>query len=330
VFSALSDMTDRLNPKVLVAYVLPALVATSAGVGILALLIGPPLLDAWINDLDGFDQLGFGVLFLGLTIILALFFQAMRRPILHLFAGDTLPKPLADWAIRRQQRATLRASQMMPTAGERGPDEALLRWRSMLDRAVPLQSQHIKPTRFGNMLANLEDHTEVVHGMDYRIWWPRLAPLLPATMRDIVAAESANMTGLLNLSLVWAIMAIAGAAVLGLLGGRWGPAAAVLVAGLLLSWVSYRAAIREGAEAARHLHAAFDLYRHEILKHMALEVPEDAEAERALWRRLTTEMVVRVVPIPGVGAAPDGFATATTSGAPRSKPSVSQREGADR
>jgi hypothetical protein len=27
-------------------------------------LIGPPLLDAWINDLDGVDQIVFGVLLL--------------------------------------------------------------------------------------------------------------------------------------------------------------------------------------------------------------------------------------------------------------------------
>jgi hypothetical protein len=317
MFSALSDATDRLDPKMLVSYVLPALVATSAGVGILALLIGPPLLDAWVNDLDGFDQLGFGVLFLGVTAILALFLKAMRRPILHFFAGDALPQPVADWAIRLEHHATLRADQMMQTAGEFGSDVPLRRWQSMLDHAVPLESRHRRPTRFGNMLANMEDHTAVIHGMDYWLWWPRLAPLLPETMRDFAAAESANMTGLLNLSLVWAAIALAGAAALGLIGSRWSTAVAVLVAGLLLSWVSYRAAIREGAEAARHIHAAFDLYRHEILKHMGLDIPADAEAERALWQRLTAAMVERVVPT--LDAATDG-----------AKPSITLRESASR
>ena len=52
VFSALSDATARLDPKALVSYWLPALVATFGSVGILALLVGPPLLDAWINDLS--------------------------------------------------------------------------------------------------------------------------------------------------------------------------------------------------------------------------------------------------------------------------------------
>ena len=60
MFTALTDATDRLDPKWLVSYWLPALVATFAGVGVLALLVGPPLLDAWLNDLDGVDQIVFG------------------------------------------------------------------------------------------------------------------------------------------------------------------------------------------------------------------------------------------------------------------------------
>src|SRR5918997_4459667 len=107
------------------------------------------------------------------------------------------------------------------------------------------------------------------------------------------------MTGLINLSLVWATIGVAGATVLGLIGSRWGIAVAILLSGILLSWISYRAAIREGAEASRHFHAAFHLDRHEILKQLALESPEDAETERALWQQLTGEILARVVPVPG-------------------------------
>jgi hypothetical protein len=337
MFSALTDATDRLDPKWLVSYWLPALVATFAGVGVLALLVGPPLLDAWLNELDGVDQIVFGALLLGVTSILALFFKAMRRPILHLFAGDDLPRRVADWAIRREKRAMARAAQVVQTAGEPGTDVALHRWRAMLDRAVPLEPQHVKPTRFGNMFANMVDHTSVVHGMDYFLWWPRLAPLLPDAMRDIATSEMSNMTGLLNLSLVWATAAVVGAAVLGLIGSLWGTAVAVLVSGLLLSWVCYRAAIRECDEAGRFRHAAFHLYRHEILKQMAVEIPGDAETERALWRQLTADIMERLVPVPGAGttpdgsptaAAPDGSAATAKGRTHRSKTAASHRAGA--
>ena len=109
------------------------------------------------------------------------------------------------------------------------------------------------------------------------------------------------MTGLLNLSLVWATIGVAGAAVLGLIGSHWGTAVAVLVSRSLAvvgSAIGRRSA--RAPEAGRYRHAAFDLYRHEILKQMALEIPEDAETERALWQRLTAEMVERIVPVPGV------------------------------
>ncbi len=200
----------------------------------------------------------------------------------------------------------------------------------MLDQAVPVRPEHMKPTRFGNMMANFEDHTSAIHGMDYFLWWPRLAPLLPDAMQDIATSEFANMTGLLNLSLVWATIGVAGAAVLGLIGSYWGTAAVVLVVGLLLSSVSYRAAVREGSEAGRYRQAAFDLYRHEILKQMALEIPEDAATERALWQQLTAEMVEQIFPVPGVHAVPDGSATPAKGRTHRSKPSASQRAGAGR
>ena len=100
--------------------------------------------------------------------------------------------------------------------------------------------------------------------------------------------------------------------------------------GLLLAWVCYRAAIREGEEASRHLHAAFDLYRHKILIQMELDIPEDGAAERALWQRLTEETVERVVPIPRA-AAPDGSTTATSAKGKKQRPTpASHREGADR
>ncbi len=330
MFTALTDATDRLDPKWLVSYWLPALVATFGSVGVLALLIGPPLLDAWINDLDGIDQIVFGVLLLGMTSVLALFFKAMRRPILHLFEGNVLPRPVADWAILRNQRAIASPDQIVQAPREIETDASLHRWSSMLDRAFHVRSEHMKPTRFGNMMANLEDHTSAIHGMDYFLWWPRLAPLLPDAMQDIVTSEFANMTGLLNLSLVWATIAVAGAAVLGLIGSHWGTAAVVLVVGLLLSTVSYRAAVREGSEAGRYRHAAFDLYRHEILKQMALDIPEDAATERELWKQLTAEMVQQIFPVPGVHAAPDGSAATGKGRTHRSRPSSPQKAGTGR
>jgi hypothetical protein len=330
MFSALSDATGQIDPKYLISYWLPALVASFASVGVFALLVGPQIFDVWANGLDAIEQILFGVLVLGVASVLSLCLKAMRRPILMLFAGDILPHPVGDWATRRQRHAKDRIERVVLTVDESEIDFSIHQKRRTLERGYPQGSMRVRPTRFGNVMANLEEHSEFVHGMDHWLWWPRLAPLLPDAMSEIVASEMANTTGLLNLSLVLAGIALAGSAVLGLVGANWTAAIAILGVGLLLSWLSYRAAVAEGAEAGRNFHAAFDLYRHEILKQMKQEVPDDHEAERALWKRLSTVLLDRSTPVPGDSAAQSAQIIITKTGATLHQRSASRTKSATR
>jgi hypothetical protein len=122
-------------------------------------------------------------------------------------------------------------------------------------------------------------------------------------MAEITSTEVANTTGLLNLSLVWAALGLGGGAMLGFVGGLWTTALSVFVVGVVLAWLCYRAAVAQAAEAGRHLHAAFDLYRHEILKQLNLDVPGDRETESALWEELSRQMVDFSYKAPGPNAA---------------------------
>ena len=90
---------------------------------------------------------------------------------------------------------------------------------------------------------------------------------------------------------------------LGFVGGLWTTALSVFVVGVVLAWLCYRAAVAQAAEAGRHLHAAFDLYRHEILKQLNLVVPGDRETESALWEELSRQMVDFSYKAPGPNAA---------------------------
>jgi hypothetical protein len=328
MFSALSDATGQIDPKFLISYWVPALVATFGSVGLIAILVGPEILDVWANNLDAVEQILLGAVLLGVASVLSLCLKALRRPIFMLFAGEILPHPVGDWATRRQHRAKLRVEQAVLAADESDFDFAIRQKRRTLERGFPQGSKHVRPTRFGNVLANLEEHSAFVHGMDHWLWWPRLAPLLPDTMSGIVATELANTTGLLNLSLVWAAIALVGAVVLGVAGELWTTAIAVLGGGLLLSWVSYRTAVTEGAEAGRNFHAAYDLYRHEILKQMELEPPSDREAERALWKGLSTELLERSAPVASDSAASNALTKTAKTGATRRQPSASRTTGA--
>jgi len=322
MFSALTDATGQIDPKFLISYWLPALVATMGGVAVAALLVGPDLFDFWASNLDSVEQILIGVVLLGVTSVLSLCLKAIRRLTFMLFAGDILPHPAAGWATRRLRRAKAHAEQVLLAADETTTDFAIRQKRRTLERGFPQGSERVRPTRFGNVLANLEEHPEFVHGMDHWLWWPRLAPLLPDAMSEVVASEMANTTGLLNLSLVLAAIALVGAVVLGVAGELWTTAIAVLGGGLLLSWVSYRAAVTEGAEAGRNFHAAYDLYRHEILKQMELEPPSDREAERALWKGLSTELLERSAPVASDSPAANALTKTAKTGATRRQPAA--------
>jgi hypothetical protein len=172
----LTDASDRPDLKVLVSYWLPALVATFAGVGILGLLIGPPLLDAWVNDLDGVDQIDFAIILLGITSILAHFFTSMRRPILYLFMGGILPRRVADRAIRRAQRtgsATSNSSRcpVSPTPMSRsaGGGRCSIGWASA---AVPVStaSTRARRTAPAPLISRVRWSKRGVDGTSGRVW----------------------------------------------------------------------------------------------------------------------------------------------------------------
>ena len=69
------------------------------------------------------------------------------------------------------------------------------------------------------------------------------------------------MMGLLILSIVISALALSAVAILGLVGAQWTAAIALLVVGVLLAWVCYRAAVSEATVLGSMLRVAFDLYR---------------------------------------------------------------------
>ena len=90
-----------------------------------------------------------------------------------------------------------------------------------------------------------------------------------------------------------------------LAGGHWTAAIVVLFGGALLSRLCYRAAVSQAAEVASLLRVGFDLYRHDILRQMDLEIPVDIVAERALWLQLTAEMLGPQEQPPAATGRPD-------------------------
>ena len=133
------------------------------------------------------------------------------------------------------------------------------------------------------------------------------------------------MMAMLNLCLVFAALGSMGGLLLGFFGGSWTSAIAVLVGCLLISWICYRAALRQAVEFATTVQVGFDLYRHEILRKMDLAIPADLAAERGLWHQLTSTLHgIDLGPAPadlpeGVAFASGNAASGETSASARNK-----------
>lgn len=289
--SALGAIGGRLDSKFLIAYWLPAFVAVLGSFGILAVLVGAGQIDAWITDLDSFEQ-ALAVVLIVLAITMAAFvLRALSRPIAKMFAGDALPRAVAAWSTRGQLASKSKATQALGSPERPRTGAARQRAAIWLDQAFPHDDDQVQPTLLGNVLTTAAEHPRAAYMLEGFLWWPRLSPLLPVEFQEMVSGSQAPMMGLLNLSVVFTGLALAGAPVLALAGGNWTAALGVLVGGLLLARLSYRAAVSQATELGNLLRVGFDLYRHEILRQLNLEIPADLEEERALWRKLTAEML---------------------------------------
>ena len=113
---------------------------------------------------------------------------------------------------------------------------------------------------------------------------------------------------MLNLSLVFAYLAFLAVVVLGLVGSQALTALLVLVVGIVLSQLCYRAAVAQATELARNIWVAFDLYRFSILEQLQEKEPADLDEERALWQRLAERLHELDAPMP-----PATSATSATS-----------------
>ena len=168
--------------------------------------------------------------------------------------------------------------------------------RRLVEQRYPQDETALRPTRLGNMLATAAEYPWIVYAMDGLLWWPHLWPSLPSYVSDALDGAQARLLGLLNLSLVFAVLAFEAVVVLGVVGQQWTAAIGVAIVGGVLAWLGYQGAVNQTLEVTTQIRVAFNLYRHEILKQMGLDIPDTMAAERALWQTLTRELLGQPLP----------------------------------
>jgi len=219
-----------------------------------------------------------------LTTVIMLLLPALTR----VYAGS--------WG-RRGPGGRLRAA---ATRRERGRLERLQAvdtdrsyWRRYF--TFPPTPGEVRPTRLGNVLGAAEAYPgdEQRYGLDAVFFWPRLYPLLPDGLQASLAAARATMETLLlfsALALVFAATAVAAGS-----AAAVSPAVAAIgaVAGLLVSPVTYRLAVRAGWDYGELVRASFDVYRRDLLAAMGFPLPGTLEEEREVWQAVGQQLYRR-------------------------------------
>lgn len=144
----------------------------------------------------------------------------------------------------------------------------------------------LKPTKLGNVLAAAEEYSMQLYKLDAVIWWPRLAPMLPDAFRAQVDVALIPMLAVLNLGLVFTLIAFIGGGSAILLGPNWFLFIISFIGGFFLARASYLAAVSQAVDYGNWIRVAFDLYRHEILRQMHIPIPDNLVEETLLWTSL--------------------------------------------
>jgi hypothetical protein len=270
--------------------------------------VGPGQMDDWVDDLDAVEQSLAVLILLLMVTMLAFVFRALTRTITAVFAGEILPRVMAAWSTRGQLAIKHETERLLGLSSDDPASYSMPSQAAIPMSVFPRDDAETKPTRFGNVLAAAADHPRLAYAMNGALWWPRLTPVLPSAFQEMLSGALAPMMALLNLSIVFSALALSAIAILGLVGAQWTAAIAFLIVGFLLAWLCYRAAASQATELGSMLRVAFDLYRYEILHQLDIERPGDPSAERALWQRLTIQMLGGPVPSTAAKEASDAQA----------------------
>jgi len=326
----LGTFLDKLggffDRRFIVAYVIPTLVVLGLVIGISQILFGPQVTLKWWSQLGGQEQILLGVGVLLAIILLAYIFEMLTAPVVRLFEGYWPEGHLTQLAISRQQKKKERCRRTIKRRElTLKQDELIAKQKSLVDDeqkvlideqlafieeqkeleerrahaawyySFPRDDELLKPTRLGNVLAAAEEYSYQVYRLDAITWWPRLATLLPEAFRIQVDTALTPMLTALNLSTIFTLLATTGGGIL-LTYHQWFSCGLIFLTGLVLARACYLAAINQAAVYGKLVRVAFDLYRHEILKHMHMPVPDNLVGERVFWELLTNWHYYYIVP----------------------------------
>ncbi|MFD7282970.1 hypothetical protein ACFV80_39760 [Streptomyces sp. NPDC059862] len=237
----------------------------------------------WCAALDGSRQVLLTTAAVTATLLLCLLLSVHLRTLVQLYEGywhGPLGRLVARAGVKRQQTR-------WDALDTRNPADFEKRYYFF-----PAAPETPLPTRLGNVLRAAESYPGSAdrYGMDGVFFWPRLYSLLPDSLRTSLADARSDLERMLVLSALAGVFSPTALAFA--LFGDVPPAVWLPSAGgtALLSVAAYRGAIRAALGYGELVRAAFDVHRRDLLQRMGLVLPENLDAERALWTALGQQL----------------------------------------
>lgn len=288
-------MERLLGPRFLIAVLLPVLLTAGASLLVGLAATGQTLDDflrAW-QDYSTSGQLMAGLWIalglVGATYVLA-FFQI---PLLRILEGYWPQRGV----LGRLRRLRTDRHRRMAAAGwdqvralrdktEHTDSSALAERLLTAYPPPPRLARGCLPTALGNRLRAAEYYPLERYGIDSVVIWPRLRPLLPSEACARLTAARTALDGTVTLLGLSTAFGVIWPVALLITGERTALAALCLLA-WPVAWAAHTATQRAAVAFGQEVRVAFDLHRHLLPRHLGLNVPPNADAERLLWDDLT-------------------------------------------
>jgi hypothetical protein len=149
-------------------------------------------------------------------------------------------------------------------------------------RYFPTNLATILPTKLGNTIAAFEEYPITRYKMDAIVLWPRLLPILEKNgYAKFVEQEKAAFDFLLNLTAVVVILGAECFSLIFLLKQPTWVFGTIIAAVIVL--FAYHILVLSAVDWGTTVKVAFDLYRHDLRRSLAVSEPETLFRERELW-----------------------------------------------
>jgi hypothetical protein len=197
------------------------------------------------------------------------------RNIIRLYEGYPLQRLLPSLAAS-SKRYQLRRYENIERAG---------RWYELY-YDYPEDEREILPTRLGNILRAAERHGYYRFGAETIVLWPRIVHVAPQQFLVDVDDARASLEFLLVLSFLLSTFGLIELPVLLLLGSPSWLVLACFLGGIGGAYAAYISSFGAAREYGEQLRAGTELYRHDVLEKLQVEVPGSVRDERGTWSRV--------------------------------------------